>query len=102
MMVQLRLTDDEEYLLSGFLEEIRRPQPIEGLTDQESKLVRALQAAPNRSLAPLFLADAVACNPSDPPETHVISVLVCKIKKKRPDLADRIETTWGQGYRWLA
>lgn len=95
------LSEDEEYLVMEFLEELRAPQPVEGLTGAQSRLVRTLRAARGRILSKPFLVDTIAKNLDAPPDHKLIDVFICQIRKRRPDLSLHIENVWGQGLRWI-
>lgn len=95
------LSDDEEFLVAEFLDAIRAPQPIGGLTRQQSRLVLILQAARGRVLSKPFLVDALAKDMAAPPDLKLIDVFICQIRRRRPDLSPQIETVWGQGVRWI-
>lgn len=95
------LSADERYRVEVFVEALRSQRNIDGLTRQQSRLVRALQSAPGQVFSSLLLSDLIANNPLDPPEPKVVDVVVCRVRKLRPDLGQRIQTAWGQGYRWI-
>ena|SRR5690625_5228681 len=95
------LSADERYRVEVFVEALRASQNIDGLTRQQSRLVRALQSAPGQIFSSLILSDLMADNPLDPPEPRAADVVVCKVRKLRPDLGRCILTAWGQGYFWI-
>ncbi len=73
---------------------VEEPEPIEGLTRTEAHIAQILQAAAGRTVAIGHLTDAICV------EDGTIKTHVCRLRKRRPDLAERIETVWGVGYRW--
>lgn len=95
------LSADERYRVEVFVEALRSEQSIDGLTRQQSRLIRVLQSAPGRIFSGWHLSDLIAPDPLDPPEPQVVKVLVCRIRQLRPDLSPHIQTVWGQGLRWI-
>lgn len=94
------LSADERYRVEVFVEALRSEPNIDGLTRQQTRLVRTLQAAPGQVFSQLRLSDLIANNPLDPPAPKIADVIVCKVRRLRPDLGQHIQTVWGQGYRW--
>jgi|SRR5690625_4642247 len=95
------LSADERYRVEVFVEALRTSQSFDGLTRQQSRLVRVLQSAPGQVFPSRLLSDLIANNPLDPPEPKVVDVVVYRVRKLRPDLGRCIQTVWGHGYRWI-
>lgn len=96
------MTEEEEMMVEEFLKAIRAPQPIEGLSKAENKLVRAIEAARGSIIVRDALAEVVTLDRADPPDPRIIDVMLCHIKKKRPDINSQIGRVWGVGFRWVA
>ena len=72
---------------------------MEGLTLPESIVAQALIRANGRILTKGAIHDAVYYDSKDPAGSNVIAVMICRIRKKRPDLD--IRNDWGVGYRMV-
>lgn len=88
--------DDIEGAIEMVLLSLVRPARVEGLTDQQSRLVRALHAARGRIVTPETLLVVIGSDGC----ANAISVLLSNIEKARPDLGAVIANVWGDGYRW--
>lgn len=96
-----RLDEGQRALVAEFAGVIAgEGQPIPGLTPQESRLVRALEAGRGRVLSYTFLADAIAHDPLQPPALHTVRMVLCHLRQKRPDIGRSIVTVHGAGLKW--
>ena len=72
--------------------------PVPGLQQRESEVYRTLERANGRALSAQAIADGIHYRNPNPPAYTSINVLVCRIRKARPDIAARLQTC-GNGYR---
>lgn len=93
--------------LKWFLEEItwapahgRRPLPGIQLTPQEAKVLYCLDRANGKMVSiPALLAAATDNrDDGDTPGEKLVSVLICKMRKKLKGTGVTIETFWSEGY----
>lgn len=94
------LIDERDHLLEQLasLTGINDPN-LPGLSQLESRIVRALEHANGRVLPRDALLNAMywdKCGAE--PQSKTIDVYMSKIRKRRPDIGRRIETCWGVGY----
>lgn len=87
--------DTRDVVLALALEIVREPQPIEGLTRQQTKLVRVLQAQAGRWVSYDALAQAIQCRDRlDPVSRELVTVRLCQMRGH--PMREHIETT-GKG-----
>jgi DNA-binding response OmpR family regulator len=91
---RLGLDEDVEAAVALAVVIAAQPQPIERLTEAQTRIVRVLEAAHGRcvTLGQLIEASGAA-------DSSAI-VHLTRIRQRRPDIGARIETVWGKGYRW--
>lgn len=95
--------DTRDAVLSLAVELVTAPQPIDGLTQQQTRFVRLLQSRPNFWLSGLVIAEAIQSrNLTDPVYPGIANVVYWNIRQRRPDLAERIQRRGRLGYRWVA
>lgn len=93
--------DSREWALALAAEIVRRDlAPIEGLSPEESRLVRVVHAARGRVVRRIELQEIGARDPADPPVAKVVDVRLWRIARKRPDVRALLETVRGEGVRW--
>jgi DNA-binding response OmpR family regulator len=76
--------------------------PFEGLTKCLSRVVHTLKNAGGRPLTHAAISDALYWDKPDLPQSRAIVVFVHRIRKRRPDLGERIRLVRGHGYMWAA
>lgn len=86
--------------LEGLLLETLVPFPIEwGLTGHEAALLGFLanraQASKDEIMTALY---GLRVTDAEVPETKIVDVFVCKVRKKLQGTPVRIVTLWGRGY----
>lgn len=91
---------DEERALEIARDILAAPEPIEGLSPAMCKIIHVLRAVDGRVVQAGDLAEIAAPDPLDPGMKNVATTLISHIRKRRPDLGDKIHTVWGHGYRW--
>lgn len=74
--------------------------PIGGLTSSEAVVLAAISSTPEGASKQRIFETLYAMRSSgEVPETKIVDVLVCKIRKKLKAIGVDIETVWGWGYR---
>lgn len=95
---------EENIYLRGMISELtgETEAPFEGLTKCLSRVVHTLQNAGGRPLTSAAISDAVYWDRPDLPQSRAIVVFIHRIRKRRPDLGERIKRISGHGYSWVA
>ncbi len=74
--------------------------PTVHLTLNHARLLGALRARMGQTVTKNALMDALYFDrPDDAPESKIIDVFICKIRKKIAHTGYAIKTVWGQGYK---
>lgn len=102
----MRPTEAVEYLLS-IVEELTGYAPDQerefGMTPMEYALLSVLRTRPGRVVTKEHLWSHLyhAMHTDERPEIRVLSVHVCKLRKKLPASVGTIRTAWGQGWMFV-
>lgn len=85
--------DTLDAVLALAVEIVTEPQPIEGLSPQQARIVQMLRARAGRWVTYAALSEATAPDPSNPPQPHTMSGVLCRMRKH--PLREHIETVGG-------
>ena len=94
------LSDQMELLVRSYLEP-SLPDPVPGvrLSRMEGRIVARLQKVPGAVVSRQSLMDAMYFDRVDEPESKIIDVLICRMRKKLRGTGYEIVSDWGLGYR---
>ena len=98
-MARLRDELDDALAVVDYLTAHQEP-PLENLTDMESQIIRMLERAPGGYQPTERIIYSLNChNPACTTSKGSVSSAVCRLRKKRPDIAARLQTVLRLGYR---
>ncbi len=92
------LREQIRLLLAGGVQEWRPPLEF-GLTGSEAAVLRALVGHDGVLTKQRMMDLVYADRPNDEPQSKIIDVFVCKLRRKLKPYALEIGTVWGQGYQ---